>query len=69
MHMDPSRVRSRYAAINLDEYERALFDALVNYTGMSRATLLRQLALKEALETLGIHEIAATEASVARMAE
>ncbi|WP_342595497.1 hypothetical protein AAGT95_03030 [Salinicola lusitanus] len=69
MHMDPSRVRSRYAAINLDEYERALFDALVNYTGMSRATLLRQLALKEALETLGINDLAATGTSVAHHAE
>lgn len=69
MHMDPSRVRSRYAAINLDKYERELFDALVNYTGMSRGALLRQLALKEALETLGIGDPPATNASVARSAE
>ncbi|SFU36398.1 hypothetical protein [Halomonas korlensis] len=34
-----------------------MIDALVDYTGMSRATLLRQLVLKEALETLGLSDL------------
>ncbi|MGQ7261180.1 hypothetical protein [Vreelandella sp. V005] len=57
MHQDTRRIRSRYAAVNLDDYEAKLIDALVDYTGMSKATLLRQLILKEALETLGVGDI------------
>lgn len=57
MHQDTRRIRQRYAAINLDEYEAKVIDALVDYTGMSKATLLRQLVLKEALETLGVADI------------
>jgi hypothetical protein len=57
MHQDTRRIRQRYAAINLDEYEARLIDALVDYTGMSKATLLRQLILKEALDTLGVGDI------------
>lgn len=57
MHQDVRRIRSRYAAVNLDDYEAKLIDALVDYTGMSKATLLRQLILKEALETLGVSDI------------
>lgn len=57
MHQDTRRIRQRYAAINLDEYEAQLIDALVNYTGMSKATLLRQLVMKEAIDTLGVSDI------------
>lgn len=57
MHQDSRRIRHRYAAINLDDYEAKLIDALVDYTGLSKATLLRQLVLKEALETLGVSDI------------
>tara|TARA_R110002012_G_scaffold321621_2_gene550160 strand:- start:3754 stop:3951 length:198 start_codon:yes stop_codon:yes gene_type:complete len=57
MHQDTRRIRSRYAAVNLDDYEAKLIDALVDYTGMSKATLLRQLILKEALDTLGVGDI------------
>lgn len=57
MHQDTRRIRSRYAAINLDEYEAKVIDALVDYTGISKATLLRQLVLKEALETLGVGDL------------
>lgn len=57
MYQDPKRIRSRYGAINLDEYEARLIDAMVDYTGIERAALLRQLVLKEALETLGINDL------------
>ncbi|MBZ5875990.1 hypothetical protein [Chromohalobacter israelensis] len=66
MYQDPKRIRSRYGAINLDEYEARLIDAMVDYTGIERATLLRQLILKEALETLGISDL--DTASVAQHA-
>jgi hypothetical protein len=57
MYQDPKRVRTRYAALNLDQYEAQLIDALVDYTGIERASLLRQLVLKEALETLGVADL------------
>tara|TARA_B100000929_G_scaffold173739_1_gene137553 strand:+ start:220 stop:423 length:204 start_codon:yes stop_codon:yes gene_type:complete len=57
MYQDPKRVRSRYGAINLDQYEARLIDALVDYTGLDKAALLRQLVLKEALETLGVADL------------
>lgn len=60
MYQDVKRIRTRYAAINLDEQERKLIDALVEYTGESKATLLRQLVLKEALETLGAGDLYAS---------
>ncbi|MBZ9576750.1 hypothetical protein [Modicisalibacter sp. MOD 31.J] len=63
MYQDPKRVRSRYGAINLDKYEARLIDALVDYTGIERAALLRQLVLKEALETLGIADLDTTSVS------
>lgn len=57
MYQDPKRVRKPYARINLDDYEAALIDALVNYTGGERAATLRQLLIKEAVETLGIDDL------------
>lgn len=60
MYQDPKRVRTRYAALNLDQYESQLIDALVDYTGIERASLLRQLVLKEALETLGLADLPVT---------
>lgn len=57
MYQDPKRVRTRYGSINLDQYEAQLIDAMVDYTGIERATLLRQLVLKEALETLGLNDL------------
>lgn len=54
MYQDPKRIRRRYGAINLDDYEARLVDALVDYTGMERSTLLRQLVLREAIETVGL---------------
>lgn len=57
MYPDPKRVRTRYAALNLDQYETRLIDALVDYTGIDKAVLVRQLVLKEALETLGVADL------------
>jgi hypothetical protein len=54
MYADPKRVRRRYASIKLDEYEADLIDAVVAYTGESRAAVLRALIMREALEVLGL---------------
>ncbi|SDK77808.1 hypothetical protein SAMN05661010_00049 [Modicisalibacter muralis] len=60
MYQDPQRVRTRYGSINLDEREAKLIDALVEYTGESKASLLRQLVLKEALESIGAGDLYGT---------
>ncbi|WP_313552399.1 hypothetical protein [Pseudomonas sp.] len=52
MYQDSKRIRKNRATMNLDDYEQALIDALVNYTGLDQATLLRQLAMQEARELL-----------------
>ena len=54
MYTDPKRVRKPYARLNLDEYESKIIDALVAYTGLGRAELIRQLVINEALEVCGL---------------
>lgn len=52
MYQDPKRIRKHRATMNLDDYEQALIIALVNYTGIDQADLLRRLALEQARELL-----------------
>lgn len=52
MYPDPKRIRKHRATLNLDDYEQGLIDALVNYTGLSQAELLRRLAMSEARDLL-----------------
>ncbi len=56
MYQDPKRVRRPYGRINLDQYEAKLLDALVDYTGVERGVLLREMVMKEAVEVLGMDE-------------
>lgn len=48
MYQDPKRVRKNRVSINLDDYELALIQALVNYTGIDRASLARQMMIAQA---------------------
>ena len=57
MYQDTRRLRSNRIGINLDEFEDNLIDALVAYTGIEKATLLRQMVMREALEMLGVSDI------------
>lgn len=52
MYPDPKRIRKHRATLNLDDYEQGLIDALVNYTGLCQAELLRRLAMSEARDLL-----------------
>lgn len=52
MLTDTKRIRKHRATLNLDDYEQGLINALVNYTGLSQAELLRLLAMTEARELL-----------------
>lgn len=57
MYSDSKRVRRRYCGVNLDEYEAKLIDAMVEFSGVERATLIRQLVLREACEVLGLSDV------------
>lgn len=52
MYPDAKRIRKHRATLSLDDYEQDLINALVNYTGMEKAQLLRALAMTEARELL-----------------
>ena len=51
MYQDPKRIRKNRVSINLDDYEAALIQALVDYTGSDRASLLRQMLVSQ-IETI-----------------
>lgn len=54
---DPKRVRSKRYTIRLDDYEDRLVQAMADFQGEQLATLLRELALREARQVLGlVHE-------------
>lgn len=54
MYQDPKRIRSHKATVYLDDYELAIVEAHANYLGVPKASLLREMAIKEAREALGI---------------
>jgi len=52
MYSDPKRVRQHRHMLRLDDYEQALVEALADYQGEPVATILRQLALRQAAALL-----------------
>lgn len=52
MYPDPKRVRQHRHMLRLDDYEQALVESLANYQGEAVATILRQLAMRQAAEIL-----------------
>lgn len=52
MYPDPKRVRIHRYNVRLDQYEHDYLQSLANLIGTSPATLIRQLALKQALADL-----------------
>jgi len=52
MYPDPKRVRIHRYNVRLDQYEHDYLQSLANLIGISPATLIRQLALKQALADL-----------------
>lgn len=55
MYSDPANIRDNVVKIRLNDPEEALVDALVNYTGQQKATLLRELILEQARLVLAGH--------------
>ncbi|MDO8908893.1 MAG: hypothetical protein Q7W55_10420 [Pseudohongiella sp.] len=52
MYQDTKRIRQNRVSINLDDYEAALIQALVDYTGSERATLIRDMVVAQAQAVL-----------------
>lgn len=48
MYQDPKRIRKNRVSINLDDYEAAVINALVNYTGTERGELIRLMVIAQA---------------------
>ncbi|QFT84467.1 hypothetical protein FIU88_05670 [Halomonas sp. THAF12] len=53
MYQDPKRVRRHKQTIYLDDYELAIVEAHANYSGLPKATLMRQMAFESAKEVPG----------------
>ncbi|RYE33727.1 MAG: hypothetical protein EOP48_30660 [Sphingobacteriales bacterium] len=52
VYPDPNRVRANRHNVRFDQYEEDLIKALSNYLGIEPAALIRELALKQALQEL-----------------
>lgn len=57
MQQNSKRLKAHRTNVNLDEYEDNLIDALVEYTGIEKGVLMRQMVMREALEMLGVRDI------------
>lgn len=55
MYSDPTKIRKHQIKIRLSDEEEKLIQALVDYTGEQKAVLVRELALSEAANSLGIN--------------
>lgn len=53
MYSDPSRLRQNVVKIRLSDEEHRLVQALVDYTGEQKATLIREVVIQQALQLLG----------------
>lgn len=54
MYKDPRRLKASRINVNLDHFEDNLIEALVAYTGTEKATLVRELVMRAALDLLGV---------------
>jgi uncharacterized protein (DUF1778 family) len=56
MYADPKRVRDNRVTLRLDDYEHQLILALAAYQGEQPAALLREMAMREALQVLDMDQ-------------
>lgn len=52
MYADPKLIRRHVIAVRLNDKERDLVDALVQYTGAEKAAYIRELVLSMAVDVL-----------------
>ncbi|SPJ33458.1 hypothetical protein [Kushneria phyllosphaerae] len=57
MHNDPRRYKTNRVHVNFDDYEFDLLEALARYNGLQMATMLREMVMREALESLGLRSM------------
>lgn len=66
MYPDPKRIREHRVTLRLDHYEHELLAALAKYQGEQMSTLMRELALREAEQTLATQGVLERRARPAR---
>ena len=66
MYPDRKRIRDNRLTVRFDDYEEQLMRALPAYLGEQPTTLIRELALRQAEELLGIQREPAAPGSVPR---
>lgn len=54
MYTDPTRIRGHVVKVRLNDEEAKLIQALTDFTGEQKATLIRDLVLERAMEILDI---------------
>lgn len=54
MYRDNRRLKAHRTGINLDEFEDNLIEALAAYTGVEKATLMREMVMRAAMDMLGV---------------
>lgn len=60
---DPKRVKANRFQIRLDQYEHNLIQALAEYQGIEPAALIRELAIRQALNDLCLPAYPKTDAT------
>ncbi|MCT8178116.1 hypothetical protein [Variovorax sp. CY25R-8] len=64
MYPDNKRLRDKRLTVRFDDYEEKLLRALANYLGEQPTTLVRELALRQAEELLGVSREPMADGSV-----
>lgn len=52
MYTDPALIRKHFVKLSLSDREAALLEALCAYTGEQKASLIREMVLRQAEEVL-----------------
>jgi uncharacterized protein (DUF1778 family) len=68
MYPDPKRIRNKRLTVRFDGYEEQLLRAMAQYLGEQPTTLIRDLALRQAEELLGVSRETLQDGSLPRAA-
>ncbi|KAF1021867.1 MAG: hypothetical protein GAK30_01556 [Paracidovorax wautersii] len=66
MYPDPKRIRDNRMTVRFDDYEERLLRALADYLGEQPTTMIRELALRQAEELLGVSRDSVAAGSLPR---
>lgn len=68
MYPDTKRIRDNRLTVRFDAYEDKLLRALADYLGEQPTTLIRELALRQAEDLLGVSRAPLADGSLPRSA-